>query len=97
MAEILFNLDKIAVSLAGKLIFSGLSWEVQNQQRVGLVGPNGAGKSTLLKLVSRELEPDEGNIFRKSGLTWGRLEQEPEPLAGKSVVDEAIRPYPNPW
>ena len=47
MAEILFNLDKIAVSLTGKLIISGLSWEVQNQQRIGLVGPNGAGKSTL--------------------------------------------------
>ncbi len=53
MAEILFNVDKVTVSLTGKLIFSGLSWEVQNQQRVGLVGPNGAGKSTLLKLVAR--------------------------------------------
>ena len=94
MAEILFNLDKVAVSLTGKLIFSGLSWEVQNQQRIGLVGPNGAGKSTLLKLVARELEPDEGNIFRKSGLSWGRLEQEPDLPAGNSTLAEAMTAVP---
>lgn len=94
MAEILFNLDKIAVSLAGKLILSGLSWEVQNKQRIGLVGPNGAGKSTLLRLIAQELTPDEGNIFRKSGLTWGRLEQEPSLLPGKNVVVEAMTAVP---
>ena len=94
MAEILFNLDKIAVSLTGKLILSGLSWEVQTQQRVGLVGPNGAGKSTLLKLIARELEPDEGNIFRKSGLSWARLAQEPELPDGRSVLTEAMTAVP---
>ncbi|MBK8901668.1 MAG: ABC-F family ATP-binding cassette domain-containing protein [Anaerolineaceae bacterium] len=95
MAEILFNLDKVTVSLTGKLIFSGLSWEVQNQQRVGLVGPNGTGKSTLLKLVARELAPDEGNIFRKSGLTWGRLEQEPDLPPGKTTLEEAMTAVPD--
>ncbi len=94
MAEILFNLDKISVSLAGKLILSGLSWEVQDQQRIGLVGPNGAGKSTLLKLVARELDPDEGNIFRKSGLTWGRLAQEPSLPPGRTLVAEAMTAVP---
>ena len=94
MAEILFNVDKVTVSLTGKLIFSGLSWEVQNQQRVGLVGPNGAGKSTLLKLVARELEPDVGNIFRKSGLSWGRLAQEPALPPGKTTLEEAMTAVP---
>ncbi|MCP4422465.1 MAG: ABC-F family ATP-binding cassette domain-containing protein [Chloroflexi bacterium] len=94
MAEILFNLDKVAISLAGKPIFSGLSWEVQNRQRIGLVGPNGAGKTTLLRLVAQELVQDDGNIFRKSGLTWGRLEQEPTLPPGKNVVAEAMTAVP---
>ncbi|MCA9929130.1 MAG: ABC-F family ATP-binding cassette domain-containing protein [Anaerolineales bacterium] len=94
VAEILVNLDKVSVSLAGKLIFAGLDWEIQAHQRVGLVGPNGAGKSTVMKLVAVELAQDDGNIFRKSGLTWGRLEQEPELPPGRTVLAEALTAVP---
>jgi ATP-binding cassette subfamily F protein 3 len=94
MAEILINLDKVTVSLAGRIIFSELSWEIQRNQRVGLVGPNGAGKSTLLKLIADELPADEGNIFRQSGLTWGRLIQEPDLSNGCTVWEEACQAIP---
>ncbi|MFN2134574.1 MAG: ribosomal protection-like ABC-F family protein [Candidatus Promineifilaceae bacterium] len=94
MAEIIVNLDKIGVNLAGKVIFAGLSWEIQDGSRIGLVGPNGAGKSTLLKVVAQELEVDEGQIYRKSGLTWGRLEQEPDLPAGRTVLEEAMTAVP---
>lgn len=94
MAEILINLDKVTVSLAGKVIFAGLDWELQRGQRVGLVGPNGAGKSTLFKLIAGELPLDEGHVFRQSGLRVGRLEQEPELPPGKAVLAEAITAVP---
>lgn len=94
MAEIVLNLDNISVSLAGRPILNDLSWEVQRNQRVGLVGPNGAGKSTLLKLIAAELTADSGNVFRKSGLTWGRLEQEPALPAGRTVLQEALTAVP---
>jgi ATP-binding cassette subfamily F protein 3 len=94
MAEILINVDKATVSLAGRIIFSELSWEIQRNQRVGLVGPNGVGKSTLLKLITDELSADEGNIFRQSGLTWGRLLQEPELENGCTVWEEARQAIP---
>lgn len=89
MAEIIVNVDKVTVSLAGRAILADLSWEIQDKQRIGLVGPNGAGKSTLIKLIAQELHADEGNIFRVSGLTWGRLEQEPDMLPGRTVWQEA--------
>jgi ATPase subunit of ABC transporter with duplicated ATPase domains len=57
-------------------------------------GPNGAGKSTLLKLMAQELPLEEGNVFRKSGLTWGRLEQEPRLDDGRTVLQEALRARP---
>ncbi len=94
MAEILINLDKVMVSLAGKVIFAGLDWELQMGQRVGLVGPNGAGKSTLFKLIAGELPLDEGHIFRQTGLRVGRLEQEPELASGKTVLAEALTAVP---
>jgi ATP-binding cassette subfamily F protein 3 len=94
MAEILANLDDISISLAGKKIFEGLNWEIQMGQRIGLVGPNGAGKSTLLKILSQELTGDHGQIFRKPGLTYGRLEQEPALLSGRTVMEEAMTAKP---
>ncbi len=94
MAEIIINLDKVTVSLASRPIFTELSWEIQNGQRVGLVGPNGVGKSTLLKLVAQEITADSGNIFRKSGLTWGRLEQEPDLSPGRTVWQELLTAVP---
>ncbi|HEY1407930.1 MAG TPA: ABC-F family ATP-binding cassette domain-containing protein [Promineifilum sp.] len=94
MAEIIVKLDQVTVSLAGKPILSDLTWEIQRGQRIGLVGPNGAGKSTVLKLIAQELTPDAGNIFRLSGLTWGRLEQEPRFEAGRTVLQESLHAIP---
>lgn len=94
MAEIIVKLDQISMSLAGRIIFSDLTWEIQNNQRIGLVGPNGAGKSTLMKLIAREISEDSGTIFRTSGLTWGRLEQEPQLPPGVSVLQAALSANP---
>lgn len=94
MAEILVNLDKVSVSLAGRPIFQELSWEVQRGQRIGLVGPNGAGKSTLLKIIAQELSPDDGQVYRVAGLTLGRLEQEPVLSPGRTVLQEAMAAVP---
>lgn len=94
MAEIIVKLDHVGVSLAGRPIFSDLTWEIQRDQRIGLVGPNGAGKSTLMKLVAQELSVDAGTIFRSSGLTWGRLEQEPQLAGGRTVLQEALTALP---
>ena len=94
MAEIIVKLDRISVSLAARTIFSDSTWEIQRDQRIGLVGPNGAGKSTLMKLIAQELTLDSGTIFRLSGLTYGRLEQEPQLMSGRTVLQEALSARP---
>ncbi len=94
MAEVIVNLDHIHLSLAGRPILADLSWELQRGQRIGLVGPNGAGKSTLLKLVTGELTADDGSLFRLSGLTWGRLHQEPKLAKGLTVIQDAMTAVP---
>ena len=94
MAEIIVKLDRVTVTLAGRPIFGDLTWEIQRGQRIGLVGPNGAGKSTIMKLVAQELTADSGQVFRLSGLTWGRLEQEPHLPGGRTVLQEALTALP---
>ena len=71
-----------------KPVLTGLSWEIQAGQKIGLVGPNGGGKSTLLKLILGVLQPDSGAIFKQKGLTIGYLPQEvtAEALAGETAL-----------
>jgi len=52
------------------------------------------GESTLLKAVAQEIEPDSGSIFRLSGLTIGRLEQEPVLRMGRTVLEEGLSARP---
>lgn len=94
MATILTKLDRVSVSFAGKVVFDDLTWEIQQGQRIGLVGPNGAGKSTLIKLVAQELEADSGSVYRLSGLSCGRLAQEPHLTPGQSVLQVALTAIP---
>jgi ATP-binding cassette subfamily F protein 3 len=54
------TLEKIKFGYGEKLIYDGIDFEVERDQRVVLVGPNGAGKSTLLKLLAQVLTPQAG-------------------------------------
>ncbi len=88
MAAIIVNLNDVHHTYFDKPILTGLSWEIQAGQKIGLVGPNGGGKSTLLKLILGLLQPDAGAIFKQKGLSIGYLPQEVtvEALAGEAAA-----------
>ena len=56
-------------------VLEGVSFHVNKGDKVGIVGANGAGKSTLLKLLNKELEADEGEIFIDKSINIGYLKQ----------------------
>ncbi|KAG9146939.1 hypothetical protein Leryth_005215 [Lithospermum erythrorhizon] len=50
----------------GPLLFKNLNFGIDLDSRVAMVGPNGIGKSTILKLISGELQPTSGTVFRSA-------------------------------
>lgn len=61
----------------GRKILDGLSFQVDQGERVGLLGRNGAGKTTLFKLLTGELHPDEGEARTAPGKGVGLISQIP--------------------
>jgi ABC transport system ATP-binding/permease protein len=68
-----------------RLLFAGVSFGVEDGEKVGFIGPNGAGKSTLLRIVAGLEAPDRGVLAMRRGATVGFLPQEPELAAGETI------------
>ena len=73
-----------------QLLFVEASAVVNRGEKVGLVGPNGAGKSTLFRLVTREEQPDEGQVSIDRGVTVGHFSQDVGEMSGRSAVAETM-------
>jgi len=61
----------------GKKVLDGLTFQVDQGERVGLLGRNGAGKTTLFRILTGELLPDEGEARTVSGKGVGLISQIP--------------------
>ena len=71
----------------GKNVLDGLTFQVDQGERVGLLGRNGAGKTTLFKILTGELDYDEGSVVIGQGRRVGLISQIPVYPAGYTVED----------
>ncbi len=79
----LFSLLDVSHAFGGPPVLDHVNLQVDPGERVCLLGRNGAGKSTLMKLISGEVKPDAGDIYRQPGAHFARLSQEiPDDLTG---------------
>jgi ATPase subunit of ABC transporter with duplicated ATPase domains len=60
----MIQVQDVTKAFAGKKLFESVSTSFPPGRRYGLTGPNGAGKSTFMKILSGELEPDNGTVSR---------------------------------
>ena len=72
---VLVRFKEISLAFGDQKILVNTNFTIGSQERVCLVGRNGAGKSSTLKLVTGEIEPDEGEIFSAPLLRSAMLEQ----------------------
>lgn len=67
-------------------VLRDVSFQVAPGQVVGIVGPSGSGKTTILRLVAGLLQPDAGEVVRRSD-RLGYVFQEPRLLPWRSALD----------
>ena len=84
----LVSLRDVGVSFGSTVIFEGVTAEVQENSRIGLIGANGAGKSTLLNTICGAQEYETGELDRKSGLNAGYLRQNSGLSTGNTIEEE---------
>ena len=71
----------------GKNILDGLSFSVNTGERVGILGHNGCGKTTLFRILTGELDYDEGEVMIAPGKRLGLISQIPVYPEGWTVED----------
>src|SRR5436190_6991697 len=78
----------VSLAFGSRTLFAGLTFTIEESERVGLVGVNGSGKSTLMKVLAGALRPDGGELQLRRGARVTYLPQEPELPDGATVASE---------
>jgi len=86
----LLQADNISKSYGSLSIFSGISFVINEGEKVALVARNGEGKTTLLNALSGKDTADRGEIVVKRDLKIGYLEQEPVLNDTMTVIDQVF-------
>jgi ATP-binding cassette subfamily F protein uup len=73
-----------------RTIIRDFSLRIQRGDRIGVVGANGAGKTTLLKLLTGELEPDEGTVTLAKTLSGVMIDQQRSLMQPEKTVRQVL-------
>src|SRR5665648_946080 len=85
---IILSANNITKTYGVDVILNGISFHINQGDRVGVIGANGAGKTTLLNILSGDMPRDEGDVFISSDTTIGYLKQSDEFSSDKTLYEE---------
>jgi ATP-binding cassette subfamily F protein uup len=80
------NVQSLHKTYGPRVIFDGVSFAIDEGEKVGFIGVNGSGKSTLFRIVSGDEGVDDGTLAFQRGLRVGYLSQEPEFEEGATIL-----------
>ena len=82
--------EQVTKRFGERTIIRDFSLRIQRGDRIGIVGANGAGKTTLLKLLTGELEPDEGTVTLAKTLSGVMIDQQRSLMRGDRTVRQVL-------
>ncbi|MGM0408591.1 MAG: ABC-F family ATP-binding cassette domain-containing protein, partial [Bacteroidota bacterium] len=85
------QVEHLKKSFGDLLLFEGITFGIDKDQKVALVAKNGTGKSTLLNIIAGKDSPDEGKITFRRDLKIGFLEQNPPLNLKNTIIDEVFQ------
>jgi ABC-type branched-subunit amino acid transport system ATPase component len=98
----LLRVEDLSIAFGNNQVLKGLSFEVNENEVLGIIGPNGAGKTVLLNILTGILKPDSGRIIYKGEdiaktkivertyMGIGRTFQVPRSFEGMSVYENVM-------
>ncbi|HLX61716.1 MAG TPA: ABC-F family ATP-binding cassette domain-containing protein [Planctomycetota bacterium] len=95
-ADVVLGVSDLAKKMGERMLFSGLSFDLQRGEKLGIVGPNGAGKTTLAKVLLGQLPQTEGRLRLAPQLRVGTFTQDLSHLMGSRTVLEEYARHANP-
>lgn len=69
------KIENLCMSFGTQVIFDNISFQINNNDKVGIIGVNGAGKSTLFNILLGNITPDSGTITLNTKINLGYLPQ----------------------
>lgn len=86
----LVKLQNISKYFGADNILENISFDINENDKIGLIGVNGIGKSTLLNIITGDLYYDSGEIIKKSNLSIGYLKQVNQ-LNENNTINEELK------
>ncbi|MGN1202097.1 MAG: ABC-F family ATP-binding cassette domain-containing protein, partial [Eubacterium sp.] len=71
----ILDVQNLTLSFGENTLFSNITFDIKDKEKVGFVGVNGAGKTSLFKIITGEYTADSGNCFLSRNIRLGYMEQ----------------------
>ncbi len=84
------EVEGLAKAMGDKLLVEDLSFSVPPGAIVGVIGPNGAGKTTLFRMMTGQVEPDQGSVTFGDTVQLSYVDQSRDDLVDTATVWEAV-------
>lgn len=88
--SILLSCHNVSKTFGLDHLFTGVTFGLEERDKVAIIGPNGSGKSSLLKILAQVLEPDEGSVSVRKGKRLVYIDQQSS-FAPHLTITEAIK------
>ena len=89
----MISVDGLTVEFGGTTLFSDISFQINEKDRIALMGKNGAGKSTLLKILAGVRQPTRGKVTASKDCVIAYLPQHLMTEDGRTVFEEASQAF----
>src|ERR1017187_9445071 len=84
------NVENLTKSFVEKPLFTNISFNIEQGDKIALVAKNGAGKTTLLNVLAGRDFADEGKIWINKDVNVSFLDQDPQFEENKSVIENIL-------
>jgi ATP-binding cassette subfamily F protein uup len=88
--KVVIDAERVTKRYGERAIIKDFTFRVTRGDRIGVVGANGAGKTTLLRLLTGEIEPDDGRVTRARTLEGIVIDQQRKLMAPEKTIRDVL-------